>query len=206
MRKRRSAVTFKTVLVSDTRLLLRASREALSRAERFHDILSSKLVPALVVALHGVAFAQLHEVGDGSAGPVKAAHVTAELAAGAPAASPGDASDIALVLHLEPGWHVYWINAGDSGEAPSVDWVLPAGVTVGKMQFPTPKRLPLGPLMDYGYEGTAVFPFELKLRQELPVSDSVQGVKSESCHASRGACSLAGLSRGLRARQGVPRA
>ena len=130
-------------------------------------------------ALHGVAFAQLHEVGDGSAGPVKAAHVIAELAAGAPAASPGDARDIALVLHLEPGWHVYWINAGDSGEAPNVDWVLPAGVMVGKMQFPTPKRLPLGPLMDYGYEGTVVFPFKLKLNQNLLVSDSVQGVKSD---------------------------
>ncbi len=35
----------------------------------------------LWLAVHGAAFAQLHEVGDGSDGPVKAAHVTAELAA-----------------------------------------------------------------------------------------------------------------------------
>jgi DsbC/DsbD-like thiol-disulfide interchange protein len=98
----------------------------------------------LWLVVHGAAFAQLREVGDGSDGPVKAAHVTAELAASVPAASPQGSSQIALILHLESGWHVYWVNAGDSGEAPNVDWVLPAGVTVGKMQFPTPKRLPLG--------------------------------------------------------------
>src|SRR5271156_2189873 len=131
----------------------------------------------LLLAVHGVAFAQLHEVGDGSDGPVKAAHVTAELAASFPAASPQGSSQIALILHLESGWHVYWINAGDSGEAPNVDWVLPAGVMVGKMQFPTPKRLPLGPLMDYGYDGTVVFPFKLKLNKNLLVSDSVHGVR-----------------------------
>jgi len=32
----------------------------------------------LSLALQGVAFAQLHEVGDGSFGPVKAAHVSAD--------------------------------------------------------------------------------------------------------------------------------
>jgi thiol:disulfide interchange protein len=133
----------------------------------------------LWLVVHGAAFAQLHEVGDGSDGPVKAAHVTAELAASTPAASPQGSNQIALILHLESGWHVYWVNAGDSGEAPSVDWVLPAGVAVGKMQFPTPKRLPLGPLMDYGYEGTAVFPFELKLNERPPVPGSRQGVGSE---------------------------
>src|SRR5260370_25487728 len=126
----------------------------------------------------GAAFAPVHEGGEGSGGPVKAAHVTAELAASVPAASPQGSSQIALILHLESGWHVYWVNAGVSGEAPNVDWVLPAGVTVGKMQFPTPKRLPLGPLMDYGYEGTAVFPFELKLDGTSRVSNSSEGVGS----------------------------
>ena len=47
---------------------------------------------------------------------------------------------------------VYWINAGDSGEPPAAKWKLPAGVTADPLQFPPPKRLPLGPLMDFGYE------------------------------------------------------
>ena len=126
----------------------------------------------LSLALQGVAFAQLHEVGDGSLGPVKAAHVTAELIAGSPSSSPGGSSDLALVLHLEPGWHVYWINAGDAGEPPSAEWIAPAGITVGPMQFLTPKRLPVGPLMDYGYEGTAVFPFAVKSEKLTPIADA----------------------------------
>jgi thiol:disulfide interchange protein len=68
---------------------------------------------------------------------------------------------VGLLFDLEPGWHVYWTNAGDSGEPPEVKWTLPAGVSVGPLQFPAPKRLPLGPLMDFGYEGQVLFPAEL---------------------------------------------
>ena len=68
---------------------------------------------------------------------------------------------VGLLFDLEPGWHVYWTNAGDSGEPPAVKWTLPTGVTVGPLQFPVPKRLPLGPLMDFGYETQVLFPAEL---------------------------------------------
>src|ERR1700749_3652433 len=68
---------------------------------------------------------------------------------------------VGLLFDLEPGWHVYWTNAGDSGEPPAVKWTLPEGVTVGPLQFPVPKRLPLGPLMDFGYETQVLFPAEL---------------------------------------------
>ena len=41
-----------------------------------------------------------------------------------------------LYFKLEPGWHVYWQNAGDSGEPPRIQWTLPAGVTAGPISFP----------------------------------------------------------------------
>jgi thiol:disulfide interchange protein DsbD len=62
------------------------------------------------------------------------------------------------VLTIEEHWHVYWVNAGDSGEAPHIDWTLPEGITAGPMEFPIPERLPLGPLMDFGYEDEVAFP------------------------------------------------
>ena len=34
-----------------------------------------------------------------------------------------------------------------------LDWTLPPGWKAGAIQWPSPKRLPVGPLMDYGYEG-----------------------------------------------------
>lgn len=135
----------------------------------------------LSLALQGVAFAQLHEVGDGSFGPVKAAYVTAKLKAGSPAGLPYGKTGIALVLQLESGWHVYWVDAGDSGEPPSVEWTVPAGITIGPMQFLTPKRLPLGPLMDYGYEGTAIFPFALETHK-LPASAGASVTRDTEPH------------------------
>ena len=70
-----------------------------------------------------------------------------------------------LYFKLEPGWHVYWVNAGDSGEPPHVKWTLPAGVTAGPLQFPAPTRLPLGPLMDFGYENEVLFPLSITVDQ-----------------------------------------
>jgi thiol:disulfide interchange protein DsbD len=115
-----------------------------------------------VVALVGLdAQAQIAEVGNGGPGPVKAEHLTAELTTLAPQIAVGGTLQAGLVLTIEEHWHVYWINAGSAGEPPSITWTLPAGMTAGPMQFPPPTRLPLGPLMDYGYEDAVAFPVTL---------------------------------------------
>ncbi|MEO7029752.1 MAG: thioredoxin family protein [Acidobacteriaceae bacterium] len=117
---------------------------------------------ALVILLSALpAAAQLTEVGDGGPGPVKAPHLTAELVTLAPRIASGGQLQIGLSLTLEEHWHVYWINAGDSGEPPAIKWTLPKGLTAAPLQFPTPQRLPLGPLMDFGYEDQVTFPITL---------------------------------------------
>ncbi|MGI4830139.1 MAG: protein-disulfide reductase DsbD family protein [Janthinobacterium lividum] len=113
----------------------------------------------LVLALSPARLtAQLVEAGNGGPGPVKAEHLTAELTALRPQLTAGGTLQAGLVLTLEEHWHVYWSNAGDSGEPPKITWTLPQGVTADPMQFPPPARLPLGPLMDYGYETQVAFP------------------------------------------------
>ena len=79
------------------------------------------------------ANAQLQVVGDGGPGPVKAQHLTAEMVSLAPSIAPGGTLQVGLVLTLEEHWHVYWINAGDSGEPPKITWTLPPGITAGPM-------------------------------------------------------------------------
>lgn len=127
--------------------------------QRFHHRLL--LLLSVLIALPPFCRAQLQELGTGAPEPVKAQHLTAELIADSGTISPGGRSRVALALTLEPGWHVYWVYAGDSGEPPVVDWSAPTGLSVGPMQYPVPSRLPFGPLMDYGYGGSAVFPFDL---------------------------------------------
>jgi thiol:disulfide interchange protein DsbD len=74
-----------------------------------------------------------------------------------------------LYFKLEPGWHIYWQNAGDSGEPPHVKWTLPEGIGTSSLEFPAPKRLPLGPLMDFGYENEVVFPFSFEVGRTAKV-------------------------------------
>jgi thiol:disulfide interchange protein DsbD len=71
------------------------------------------------------------------------------------AVAPGGAVTVALEEKIAPGWHTYWKNAGDAGAPTQIQWILPAGWKAGPIQWPRPKRLAVGPLMDYGYEGTA---------------------------------------------------
>ncbi|HEY3624913.1 MAG TPA: thioredoxin family protein [Terracidiphilus sp.] len=100
-----------------------------------------------------------------------ALHLHVQLVVPPSTLSPGsNPAPAGLYFKLEPGWHVYWKNAGDSGEPPRMKWTLPNGITAGPLQFPAPQRLPLGPLMDFGYEGEVLFPFTLKV-----ASNAAQG-------------------------------
>jgi thiol:disulfide interchange protein/DsbC/DsbD-like thiol-disulfide interchange protein len=58
---------------------------------------------------------------------------------------------VAVHFQLEPGWHNYWQNAGDSGLPTTVEWTLPTGVEAGEIQWPAPERIVAYPLVDYGY-------------------------------------------------------
>jgi thiol:disulfide interchange protein/DsbC/DsbD-like thiol-disulfide interchange protein len=67
--------------------------------------------------------------------------------------APGRSVQVALEQKIRPGWHTYWRNPGDAGEPTEIKWTLPAGWRAGLIAWPYPKELPVGPLMDYGYEG-----------------------------------------------------
>jgi thiol:disulfide interchange protein DsbD len=95
--------------------------------------------------------------------PVDAPHVNVRLVFPQGNFLPMGHNQTGLYFQLEPGWHIYWKNPGDAGEPPHIQWTLPVGVTAGPMQFPVPKRLPLGPLMDFGYEDKALFPMDLDI-------------------------------------------
>ncbi len=93
--------------------------------------------------------------------------------------SRGDANDAGLYFKLEEGWHVYWMNPGDAGEPPHVRWTLPEGISAGPLQFPTPKRLPLGPLMDYGYEDEVLFPLTLHVEKSAKTGPAILHAKAD---------------------------
>jgi thiol:disulfide interchange protein DsbD len=90
---------------------------------------------------------------------VQTGQVRAELLAHAPSGiAPGQEIWLGLRLEHQPHWHTYWKNAGDSGLPTTFNWTLPAGAAAGEIDWPTPKQLPIGPLLNFGYDGVALLP------------------------------------------------
>ena len=88
--------------------------------------------------------------------------VRAELMAFAPdGVGPGKQLWVGLQIAHQPEWHTYWKNAGDSGLPTVLDFKLPAGIDPGEIAWPTPKKIPIGTLANYGYEGTVLLPVPL---------------------------------------------
>jgi len=79
-------------------------------------------------------------------------HVQLELISEQNAVVPGKELWFGIRIDLQDGWHTYWTNPGDSGEAARIDWHLPAGYEAGAIQWPYPERLSTPPFADYGYE------------------------------------------------------
>jgi thiol:disulfide interchange protein/DsbC/DsbD-like thiol-disulfide interchange protein len=102
---------------------------------------------------------------------------------------PGQTFTAGLDFHIQRTWHIYWINAGDSGEPPSVQWTLPKGVTAGPLQYPPPLRLPLGPLMDFGYQNHVILPITFKVAPSFqPTSNQVPLVANVSWLVCQNVC------------------
>ena len=104
---------------------------------------------------------------------VQTDQVRAELVAHAPdGVGPGKTLWLGLKLEHIPHWHTYWKNPGDSGLPTTLNWTLPTAASAGDIDWPAPSPLPIGPLLNFGYEGTVV----------LPVPVTLHGAVGDSLH------------------------
>ena len=99
---------------------------------------------------------------------VKAQHATVELIASGEAPDATGGLWLGIRFSLEPGWHIYWRNPGDSGQPPVVQWQLPSGVSAGAFEWPAPERIPVDTLVNYGYKDSVVLPVRLTIAKEMP--------------------------------------
>jgi DsbC/DsbD-like thiol-disulfide interchange protein len=95
------------------------------------------------------------------AGAVSGPHGTLDLIAEQTSVQPARDFWVGLRFELEKGWHIYWINPGDSGEPPSVKWELPPGFRASPLAWPAPRRIEDHSLIDYGYEDEVLLPVEI---------------------------------------------
>jgi thiol:disulfide interchange protein DsbD len=105
--------------------------------------------------------------------PATSPRATATLLSDRAAIAPGEAFRLMLHLRLAPGWHTYWSNAGDAGAAPELHPALPEGWQAGALQFPAPRRIAFGPLMNFGYTGEAGFLLPVTAPRDLRPGERV---------------------------------
>jgi len=108
---------------------------------------------------------------------VKTDQVMAELVAHAPqGVQAGQTFWLGLLITHQPHWHTYWQNPGDSGLPTQLHWTLPAGLTPGDIAWPLPKKIPIGTLANYGYEGTVLLsvPITVGANFKPPVVGSIK--------------------------------
>ena len=103
-----------------------------------------------LLAQAGPAFAQSGALPDAQP------KVTASFIPERAAVAPGGTITVALRELIREKWHTYFINPGDSGAPTIINWQLPEGWTAAAPQFPYPERIPVGPLMNFGYENEVV--------------------------------------------------
>ncbi len=84
----------------------------------------------------------------------KGPHIEVSLLSDQESITPGVPFNLGVHFKPEPGWHIYWKNPGDSGLAPKFTWETPPGLTIQSAIWPTPSRIEVGPLVNYGYDET----------------------------------------------------
>ena len=83
-------------------------------------------------------------------GAEKEVPAKAEIVAEVSEIAPGEPFRIALKITHAPHWHTYYLNPGQVGFPPSIEWELPEGFAAGDLRFPVPEIGTFSGLPFYG--------------------------------------------------------
>ncbi len=130
-----------------------------------------KCIAGLVVAI--AFFYSTIGVAPAVAIPFKSDRTEVQLVSEMSHIQPGQPFSVGLHFKPSPGWHTYWRNPGDSGAPTRVNWTLPAGFIATELIYPYPERLPIGPLVNFGYKGESLLLTEITPPSDLTPGQSV---------------------------------
>jgi len=82
--------------------------------------------------------------------------VSVRVTSSAPAIGPGEAFYLVAEFKIEPEWHIYWKNPGETGAPTVIDVEAPPSYTIGAPIFARPMCIEAPDGVTYGYENRAV--------------------------------------------------
>ena len=138
---------------------------AFAQSTNFNALNALGINPATAAAQQTDAF---------TSAAVSSAQTSARLIAWAPKGiTAGETVWLGLEIMHQPHWHTYWKNSGDSGLPTELAWTLPTGWNAGELAWPTPKKFQLGPLANYGFDGSVLLPTPVQISEPLQAGSDV---------------------------------
>jgi len=131
-----------------------------------------------------------------SAGPIaSSANTQVQLVSENSEIAAGESFELGVWIKMNPGWHTYWKNPGQSGFSTSIDWTLPEGFSAGEIQWPAPILYEVSGIYSYVYENqvllktTITTPANIK-PAEIDIRAKVEWLECEKETCLPGSASL----------------
>lgn len=86
---------------------------------------------------------------------------------------PGQPFSASVLITMRDGWHAYWINPGDSGSPPTMEWHLPPDFTAGPIQWPAPQKFDTPPFTTFGHAKELLLTRAITPPENLPEGETV---------------------------------
>jgi DsbC/DsbD-like thiol-disulfide interchange protein len=116
-------------------------------------------------------------------------HAKARFLADAQTIKPGESFNVAVRFDIDPRWHIYWENPGDSGSPTRVVITAPTGVTIGPMQYPLPTTFDQpGDIKGYGYEDEVMLIARVTVPKDWPAGKSIDLTADTSWLSCKDVC------------------
>lgn len=84
------------------------------------------------------------------------APVTVQLSTLQKTVHPGEKVKVSVTFSLQPDWHIYYKNPGESGMPTQVTWQLPKGFAAEPLQWQAPEKFVDAGITTYGYKNKAI--------------------------------------------------
>jgi len=130
--------------------------------------------------------------------PVQARFVEAEIVSSVKTVTPGTSFWVALRLAMDPEFHTYWENPGDTGLPTTLEWNLPKGFKPGRREWPYPHRFESSSYVSYGYTDEVLILQEIVASADLtPGSSAYLEARADWTVCKKDLCLPGGADLGL---------
>lgn len=104
----------------------------------------------------------------------QSSHTHARLVSDIATVAPGTSFTVGILLRMDPGWHTYWVNPGESGLGTTVRWTVPPGSVVSGLGWPLPEKfVEEGDVLTYAYSTETMLLATVQLPPSLPAQNEV---------------------------------